>query len=113
MHINTNSTIGQYHPITNPQTPAAINNRQSGENLPLNDTVTLSNPAKSLAELDALRARQKNDSSRSLAYGELIYVGPPDISLEEARSRMDLWDKYQNSPTMDSFKRDTIKLYET
>lgn len=113
MYINAKTQLTQYHPIKNPQNPGEDNGRQTGQSLPTGDRVSISPQAKELAELDARRFHQESDGSRALAYGDLIYVGPPDLSLDEARARMDLYDKYQNTPIMDSFRKSAIKLYES
>jgi hypothetical protein len=112
MYISAKTPPAQYHPITNSQKPAVEIRHASDEEWPQKNTVTISSQAKKAAELDTIRYGQDPDGSRALAYGDLIYVGPPTMSLEEASARMDLWEKYQNTPIMDSFRKDAIDLYE-
>jgi len=113
MYIGTLTASPQYEPTENPQKQAEENRRLYGEILPNKDTVTISNQAKITAEVDRIRYHQESSGSRALAYGDVIYIGPPTLSHEEISARLDLWQKYENTSTMESFRRSTIKLYET
>ncbi len=112
MHISPLTSTAQYNSTTNVQQQTEESSHANGKEFPPKDVVTISHKAKIMAEVERIRNGKESPGSRALAYGELIYVGPGNMSIEEANARMDLWRKYENTPTMDSFRRSAIKLYE-
>lgn len=114
MSINAIKPPAAYDPVTNPQTPADKSHHTSGENLPHRDTITISSQSKFMPGAEGVRVGPKveGNGSRAMAYGELIYIGPPEMPFEEVRERMKLYHENRDSPLMKSFRKDTVEFYE-
>lgn len=59
MNINANNPPVAYNSITNPENPTAKYHRDNGQNLPRKESVSTSNQARILAELDIIEEHQK------------------------------------------------------